>query len=226
MSISTSTPMLQPSNKLPLMADGVWGYLTTIGYHLLGVSWYIPLFLLSIRDSDHEHAMIAGFFWGTYTLLTVMLVKLIRFLDLTRVVQNAFILAPLIAGWFLAVKIFVFPGNDWSLHEVVGSFIGSFASYKAFLEPAFLITLGVVYFWQRSIIRSRRWIGAFRVLREFRTGSIVLLVLGLLGSAIGFELPIASTLVFLRHSFGFTGGCRELFHGSYRTSLRISGQCN
>jgi hypothetical protein len=182
---------------LDTTAGSLWQVFTVLGVMVMEVTWITLLYLLVINSDLERTALPVYLFVAMSLLMSFWLARILEFLRLTPAAQRVsqvVLLVLLIAVGLLWVMPYVartYPGQTGD--GLAGIPLG----VSFLLSPHFLTGLAVVLIWRRGTQLARTAAGPLAVQRTFRTGLLVFLFVGLIGSGIGSRIPTIAVLLFL-----------------------------
>ncbi len=182
---------------LDTSVGSLWQVFTVLGVMIMEITWITPLYLLVINPGIERATVLIYVFVALSLLTSYWLARILEFLRLTPAAQRVsqvVLLVVLIAVGLL----WVMPYVARTIPGATGSGLAGIPLGVSFLlSPHFLTGLAVVLIWRRGTQLARIAVGPIAVQRTFRTGLLVLLFVGVIGSGIGSGIPAFAVLLFL-----------------------------
>jgi hypothetical protein len=182
---------------LSISSTGLWRATSTLAYVVMEVSWMVPGYR-SLSRAAAGRTLITLFAIFAGILLSANLYTWIMSrLELRRAWKRAFSAVALLAWCILALFMLGPSYHSGDLVGILQRFFTSFRGSSAIIPFEYQMLVIVTLLWLRGVFLAQSWIGMTHVLRSFRLGAGLYLVLGLFNVGHWQEEPKLIVFLFL-----------------------------
>jgi hypothetical protein len=196
------------TGRLPRLAGlPMWQLITVFALAFMNASWGNVAFRIAgvVKQNSAQSASIVYLASGIFiTYVLMVALSALRFReDYKRVVGGIWLLI-LIA----ILPAIIYPQFQALYYLKFNRYISRIFQLNFLFTSEFLSSLMVIYFWQRGLKLSNHWVGPLSVGRSIRNSTILMIILGLIATNIGYVVPVPEIFLLLFSGLLAMGGAR------------------
>jgi hypothetical protein len=216
-----STAAGMPSSYPSLRLLG-WEAFTVLMLILMDISWITPAYSLLVGWSLGGSAGAAFLVFVAIYLASYSVASIPKYVAIYIGIIQVTLLVILVLGLIWAASELIYFEQQLSLTATLYRYITNLINFSIPFKPELLLSLVVIFLWRRGFVIANRTIGLGLIRRSFRTGSVVLVGIGVIAALFSYRLPYLEGGLFIFTSLLAMGGARLATLSSMRGSKRVA----
>ncbi len=214
---TTSWSEAQPSGRIHR-----WEMFTMIMLVLMDLSWITPVYSLIIGWSLGSSPVMVFLVFGVIYIASSLIASLPKYIDLFLGIIQLALLATLFLGVIWTASELIYFSDQLALGPTITRYFSRLIQFSIPLKPELVLALVVFLVWRRGFTIANRSMGLGLIRKSFRTGGIVLVVVGVFSALLGNDLPYLEAGLYMFTGLLAMGGARFSTLGSMRGSKRVA----
>jgi hypothetical protein len=199
-----------------------WEAFTVLMLMLMDLSWVTPTYSLLVGWSLGGSAGMAFLVFTAIYVVSCLISYIPKYADIFIGIIQITLLVVLLFSLIWAASELIYFEEQLSLIGTINRYITNLISFSIPFKPELLLSIVVFLLWRRGFSIANRTIGLGAIRRSFRTGSVMLVVIGVFTALFNYRLPYLEGGLFIFTSLLAMGGARLATLRSMRGGRRIA----